>query len=447
MRLQCKHVAIAIVVLFSQYIAAQSVTLAPSPQFISLLQNGQPNSFGCVFTFASGTNTPLSTNTDYISGTLNSNPVLLTAGGTAGIWFQTGSLYRVVVTTTDNAACSKPLGSGGSTIYTVDGVNSSLLNTANTWDASQTFTATTYFTMSDLQLVFGTSGSQTTLDIPPTAGNYILHGPPITGNDTLLNKNSPAITTPVINGCGMTYSPGTYVCVPNNGSTATVLNGLAVFTGAPTTATVAPTSNAIVMGIVTAGAGITGNATVEQSGIAPCIFDGATTAGDYVQSSTTTAGDCHDAGASYSAGIGRVLSTNSGAGTYNIDLFGPGFALNVLGQAPLSFASYAVGPGAGTSPSNFGCEIGVTCFDNGGEIVISTGSSPTTGTIITVSFAGTHNNNACTLWPGAGAAVALSGATQVSVAGNAGTAFTISSGTTPLTASTTYLWNYTCTFH
>jgi hypothetical protein len=312
---------LSLVLLLSCFAFAQSVTLAPAPQFTSFLQNGQPNSFGCVFTFASGTSTPLSTNTDYISGTLNSNPVLLTAGGTAGIWFQTGLLYRVVVTTTDNAACSKPLGSGGATIYTVDGVNSSLLNTANTWDASQTFTATTYFTMSDLQLVFGTSGSQTTLDIPPTAGNYILHGPPIVGNDTLLNKNSPAITTPVINGCGITNSPGTYICIPNNSSTATVLNSLAILTGAPSTATVVPIAGTGAVGIVTAGAGVTGSATIQQSGTAPCIFDGATIAGDSVVVSSSVAGECHDSGSAGSpSAIGTVLSSNGGGGTYNIVL-------------------------------------------------------------------------------------------------------------------------------
>jgi len=57
-----------------------------------------------------------------------------------------------------------------------------------------------------------------------------------------------------------------------------------------------------------------------------CVFDGATTAGDYVQISSTVAGNCHDAGAAYPAGgqvLGRVLSTNASGGTYATHLFGP----------------------------------------------------------------------------------------------------------------------------
>src|SRR5207249_3103167 len=56
-----------------------------------------------------------------------------------------------------------------------------------------------------------------------------------------------------------------------------------------------------------------------------CVFDGATTAGDYVTISSTTAGDCHDAGATFptSGGqvLGRVLSTNGAGGTYAMVLY------------------------------------------------------------------------------------------------------------------------------
>src|SRR5262249_17980460 len=59
-------------------------------------------------------------------------------------------------------------------------------------------------------------------------------------------------------------------------------------------------------------------------GTASCVFDGATTAGDYVQNSSTTAGDCHDAGASVPAGgqvLGQVLSTNGAGGAYAMILY------------------------------------------------------------------------------------------------------------------------------
>lgn len=65
----------------------------------------------------------------------------------------------------------------------------------------------------------------------------------------------------------------------------------------------------------------TGVAGIAYGGLAFCTFDGAVTAGDYVQISSTVAGDCHDAGSTYPASgqvLGQVLTTNASAGTYPI---------------------------------------------------------------------------------------------------------------------------------
>jgi hypothetical protein len=108
--------------------------------------------------------------------------------------------------------------------------------------------------------------------------------------------------------------------LPNAATTGTTLNKLAKVTGSPATATMASTSDTGGMvGIVVDGAGTSGNAQIARGGQASCAFDGATTAGDYAQISSITAGDCHDAGAGYPGSgqvLGRVLSTNAGAGTY-----------------------------------------------------------------------------------------------------------------------------------
>src|SRR5205823_1277072 len=109
--------------------------------------------------------------------------------------------------------------------------------------------------------------------------------------------------------------------VTNDTTTGTTVNKLAKLTGAPSKAIVtAITDTAGAQGIVVGGAGTSGNAQIARIGTASCIFDGATTAGDYVQISSTTAGDCHDAGATFptSGGqvLGRVLSTNGAGGTY-----------------------------------------------------------------------------------------------------------------------------------
>ena len=108
--------------------------------------------------------------------------------------------------------------------------------------------------------------------------------------------------------------------LPNAATTGTTLSKLAKVTGSPATAVIASTTDTSGMiGVVVDGAGTSGSAQIARGGQASCAFDGATTAGDYVQISSTTAGDCHDAGASY-PGIGqilgRVLSTNGSAGTY-----------------------------------------------------------------------------------------------------------------------------------
>lgn len=119
--------------------------------------------------------------------------------------------------------------------------------------------------------------------------------------------------------------------IANAGSTGTTVYKLAKLTGAPSTAVItATTDTSGAIGIVVGGAGTTGSAVLVNSGYAQCVFDGATTAGHYVTISGSTAGDCHDAGASAPStqSIGFVLSTNGGAGTYNI--------LMVLGGAASS---------------------------------------------------------------------------------------------------------------
>jgi hypothetical protein len=108
--------------------------------------------------------------------------------------------------------------------------------------------------------------------------------------------------------------------LPNAATTGTTLNKLAKVTGSPATAVIAATSDtAGMVGIVVDGAGTSGSAQIARGGQASCVFDGATTSGDYVQVSSATAGDCHDAGASYPGSgqvLGRVLSTNAVGGAY-----------------------------------------------------------------------------------------------------------------------------------
>jgi len=126
--------------------------------------------------------------------------------------------------------------------------------------------------------------------------------------------------------------------LPNASTTGTTLYKLAKVTGSPATAIIASTSDtAGMVGIVIDGAGTTGNAQIARGGQAPCVFDGATTAGDYVQISSTTPGDCDDAGANYPGTgqvLGRVLSTNAGTGTYVMLVAGPEVRRSNAGWGP-----------------------------------------------------------------------------------------------------------------
>jgi hypothetical protein len=108
----------------------------------------------------------------------------------------------------------------------------------------------------------------------------------------------------------------------NEGTTGTTTNKLVSITGATSQAIVTPTNaSSGILGICVSGCGTTGNARVIVSGYATCVFDGATTAGDWVQRSGTNPGNCVSAGATYpSSGqvLGRVLSTNGGTGSYQV---------------------------------------------------------------------------------------------------------------------------------
>ncbi len=133
------------------------------------------------------------------------------------------------------------------------------------------------------------------------------------------------------------------LALANASSTGTTLNKLAKLTGAPSTFVItATTDTSGAIGVVTTGAGTTGRATVQTMGRASCVFDGSTTAGDYVGISGSVAGDCSDIGASYpGAGqvVGQVFSTNGSGGTYGVMLYPPGIKALTPGSGTVTSVS------------------------------------------------------------------------------------------------------------
>jgi hypothetical protein len=133
-----------------------------------------------------------------------------------------------------------------------------------------------------------------------------------------------AFTLPVVGQDSTATAKRTVVGISNASSTGTTVNRLAKLTGAPARAVIAGTSDTDgVIGIVTSGAGTSGVATIQTGGLVRCDFDGATVSADYVSISSVTAGKCHSAGSTYPTSgqvLGRVLSTNVGAGAYDLIL-------------------------------------------------------------------------------------------------------------------------------
>jgi hypothetical protein len=227
------------------------------------------------------------------------------------------------------------------------------LTHANTWTGAQTFTN------GDL-LLGGSSSGAMTLEAPAAASTYIQTFQAAT--DTVADLGQ-AQTFSALNKFSSNIdvtSTAVLTEIANNGSTATVANELAILTGAPSTATVAlTTSTTGVVGIVVGGAGTSGNAQIARAGQASCVFDGATTAGDYVQASTSSGGECHDTGAStYPTSnqvLGRVLSTNGAGGTYAMTVDTGTVAASGSGTTNLQFSV-----SSSTSFSSTGKYVGAT---------------------------------------------------------------------------------------
>lgn len=132
--------------------------------------------------------------------------------------------------------------------------------------------------------------------------------------------------------------------LPNLASPGTTANTLTIYSGnAVTAALTTSTTNA--MGICVSNCGTTGNALIAIGGQVGCVFDGATTAGDFVEVSTTVGGDCHDAGATVPTNVGVygvVLSTNASGGTYSVDLSPVGVASALVTQGNTKLTASAV---------------------------------------------------------------------------------------------------------
>lgn len=168
-------------------------------------------------------------------------------------------------------------------------------------------------------------------------------------------------------GCGSGGGSGTNLgtgplleILPNDSGTGTAAGKIVKLTSAAQVRTILTSDTQDGVGICFSGitgssCGTTGTAAIAIAGQVPCVFDGGTTANDWVVASVTNAGECHDSGSSTPpttvAIFGTVLNMNVGAGTYSVDLNPLGIA-TALNKKINAVACSAVSGAACLSANN-----------------------------------------------------------------------------------------------
>ena len=308
-----------------------------------------------------------------LSPTITINSTSCTLGSTCSIT-ATASSLTVGTTTIISGAANDLLAqsSSGATVAAITTCNSGVIITSASGvpSCSTTIPATTQGNITSTgTLTGGATGSGftialTTSTVSGTLG--VAHGgtglTTLTSNVIYKGNTTSALATSALTDNGTIVSSSEPIDVTsqsvlteiaNASSTGTTVHKLAKLTGAPSTAVItATTDTSGAVGVVVGGAGTTSNAQIAVSGQATCVFDGGTTAGDYVQISASVGGDCTDAGATYPSAnqvIGRVLSTNASAGTYAILVFHPEIVAAVSGGGGFTSATVVAGTGVNLS--------------------------------------------------------------------------------------------------
>ncbi len=322
-------------------------------QFLSA--TGVPLAGGCINFFATGTSTPQAIYADSTGTFQLANPLTLDAAGEASVWMSNTGYDIVANTGVNGTACSVAL---GTQLWRENNKNPfSIINGGSNYIVASAFRSD----IPCLRFFIATWDCIVELTLPQTVTNKTLD---ISAN-TLKNSTNIAGHYPRNN--GTQYADSTLVASDaqstyvNEAVTGTATNRLAQLTGIGTVNFPGTAVTSGIIGICVSGCGLSGSAQVASGGILSCSFDGATTANDYVQISSISAGSCHDAGAGFPVNsnqvLGRVLSTNGGSGVYQMDFFSPEikapvsttipvFPINLTAQAANITAGTITTPGA-----------------------------------------------------------------------------------------------------
>lgn len=338
--------------------------------------NGSPLTSGVLYSFQAGTSTQQATYTDSTGTVPNTNPIAFGSGARVSIWLTAGAFYKFVLCSQNDGAFCAPgdvlfsvdqvPGSGGSSsgggapfisnsanpattgiLRLASGDTICWRNTANSanlcirkdatdvlsWDGGTIKFPET--TCSNAALNFDYLCADSTAHRWKVSNNngaqvqLVVSGVDINTSDqvTQLHFGSSAAPLGALpgtsqylqwNGSQLIGNDPTITQYANDATTGTTNHKLATLVPGTANAVVAPSgTKAGVIGIVINGAGTSGTAGVQLWGNQFCVFDGSTTIGDYFTASSTVTGDCHDIGTS-PGGLGKILTTNGGAGTQAI---------------------------------------------------------------------------------------------------------------------------------
>lgn len=197
--------------------------------------------------------------------------------------------------------------SGGAPIPCVTGNNYPCLDTTNTFTVGPQI-----FRANGVEVGTPTGGDQGAGTVNVDTG-FFINGVPLSvgGSSGGANLNQGPLLEVLPNDSGTGTNAGKFAKLNSSGNVRTL--------------TTADTTDGIGICFALTGftCGTSGNAAIAIGGQVPCFFDGGTTANDWVVASTTTAGDCHDAGSTVPTSVsvlGVALTTNVGAGLYAVDL-------------------------------------------------------------------------------------------------------------------------------
>lgn len=168
------------------------------------------------------------------------------------------------------------------------------------------------------------TGNSNVISISGTANQIT-----VTGTTNAVLSLPAAIITPGSLKMGGTLNTAQNAVVhelANDTSTGTIVNRVAILNGDnPAKAVNAGSAVLGTYGVVTGGAGTTGNVQIAVAGQALCTFDNTTTAKHFVQANGVD-GKCHDSGATFPTVndvVGYVIDGGA-AGDHTVIVFGPG---------------------------------------------------------------------------------------------------------------------------